>query len=192
MQVPPFQTIPTSTIPNVGGLIGNETEATTFAETDRWEKKYVPSIVKKLSSSVIIQGANPTVVCVGGETTEFTFIALSDKPVDNNGAGDAYVGAPRVFIVRQTEGSQEADPTTVFVGGEAGEYPFVSVQKEKHADTNGSVCDHMGGFLSVFAQVYSARGHRPTVVVRLPSKTQFQRVDIIEFTELFLVLGGLT
>merc|ERR1712136_82846 len=68
-----------------------------------WEEKDVASIAKKLAALpkngskprmvVITQGADPTIVCVGGEVTEYPIIALpKEKLVDTNGAGDAYVG----------------------------------------------------------------------------------------------------
>jgi len=91
------------TMPNVDVLFGNVTEAATFAETEAWEEKDVASIAKKLAALpkngtkprmvVITQGADPTIVCVGGEVIEYPIIALpKEKPVDTNGAGDAYVG----------------------------------------------------------------------------------------------------
>merc|ERR1712065_109738 len=77
--------------------------AATFAETEGWEEKDVASIAKRLAALpkngskprmvVITQGADPTIVCVGGEVTEYPIIALpKEKLVDTNGAGDAYVG----------------------------------------------------------------------------------------------------
>ena len=103
MQVPPFKAVLMKTMPNVDVLFGNETEAATFAETEGWEEKDVASIATKLAALpkngskprmvVITQGADPTIVCVGGEVTEYPIIALSkEKLVDTNGAGDAYVG----------------------------------------------------------------------------------------------------
>ena len=60
MQVPPFEAIHPQTIPNVDVLIGNETDATTFVETDGWEEQDVPFIVKRLSALVVImQCAHP-------------------------------------------------------------------------------------------------------------------------------------
>ena len=91
MQVPPFEAIPTQTILNVNVLIGNETDATTFVETDGWEEQ-----VKRLSALVVImQGAHPAIVSVSGETAR-----SKEKLVDNNGARDAYVGVPRLALCR--------------------------------------------------------------------------------------------
>ena len=96
MQVPPFEAIPTQTIPNVDVLIGNETDATTFVETDGWEEQDVPFIVKRLSALVVImQGAHTAIVSVSGETAR-----SKEKLVDNNGARDAYVGVPRLALCR--------------------------------------------------------------------------------------------
>jgi len=103
MQVPPFKAVLMKTLPNVDVLFGNETEAATFADTEGWEEKDVPSIAKRLAALprngdkprtvVITQGADPTIVCVGGVVTEYPVIALpKEKLVDTNGAGDAYVG----------------------------------------------------------------------------------------------------
>merc|ERR1712012_781699 len=94
MQVPPFKAVLMKTMPNVDVLFGNETEAATFAETEGWEEKDVASIAKKLAALpkngskprmvVITQGADPTIVCVGGEVTEY--------PTSRFPRSDAYVG----------------------------------------------------------------------------------------------------
>eukprot|EP00450_Noctiluca_scintillans_P004816 CAMPEP_0194502548 /NCGR_PEP_ID=MMETSP0253-20130528/26108_1 /TAXON_ID=2966 /ORGANISM="Noctiluca scintillans" /LENGTH=474 /DNA_ID=CAMNT_0039344711 /DNA_START=40 /DNA_END=1464 /DNA_ORIENTATION=- len=102
MEVPPFKEVLMKTMPNIDVLFGNETEAATFATTEGWEEKDIPSIAKKLAALpkngkprtvVITQGCDPTIVCVGGEVKEYPVIRLpKNKLVDTNGAGDAYVG----------------------------------------------------------------------------------------------------
>jgi len=103
MQVPPFKAVFVKTMPLVDILFGNETEARTWAETEGWETTDVSFIATRLSlipsakgkprHVVITQGADPTIVAVGGHVTEYP-IKLLDKSkiVDTNGAGDAYVG----------------------------------------------------------------------------------------------------
>ena len=98
--VPPLKVVPLKTMPE---LFCNETEAATFAETEGWEEKEVASIAKNLAALpkndskprtiVVTQGADPTIVCVGGEVTEYPIIALpKEKLVVTNGARDTYVG----------------------------------------------------------------------------------------------------
>jgi len=102
MEVPPFKKVIMDTMPYIDYLFCNETEAQTFATTESWEEKDIPSIAKKLSllpkegkprTVVVTQGSDPTVVAINGEVTEHPIIALpKEKLVDTNGAGDSYVG----------------------------------------------------------------------------------------------------
>ena len=52
---------------------------------------------------VITQGADPTIVCVGGEATEYPIVFLKEKLVGTNGAGDSYVAG---FLVRPRAGEK--------------------------------------------------------------------------------------
>ena len=71
--------------PNVYVLFCNETEAATIAETEGWEVKDVGKAKKlaallkngsKPRTVVIMQGADLTIVGVGGDVTEYPIIAL--------------------------------------------------------------------------------------------------------------------
>merc|ERR1711865_588816 len=103
MQVPPFKAVFVDAIPFADYLFGNETEATTWAETEGWETKDVSFIATRLSlipsakgvhrRVVITQGAEQTLVAYRGNVTTYPIVKLAaDKIVDTNGAGDAYVG----------------------------------------------------------------------------------------------------
>jgi len=103
MQVPPFKACFVKTIPYVDFLFGNETEAATWAETEGWETTDVAFIATRLSlipsakgkprHVVITQGAEATIVAYKGHTTTYPIVKLpTEKIVDTNGAGDAYVG----------------------------------------------------------------------------------------------------
>merc|ERR1712070_275021 len=80
MQVPPFKACFVNTIPMVDFLFGNETEARTWAETEGWDTTDVAFIATRLSlipsakerkrTVVITQGADSTIVAIGGHTTE--------------------------------------------------------------------------------------------------------------------------
>ena len=53
----------------------------------------LPKNDSKPSTIVVTQGADPTIVCVGGVVTEYFIVALpKEKLVDTNGAVDTYVG----------------------------------------------------------------------------------------------------
>merc|ERR1711939_866355 len=103
MQVPPFKKCLMDTLPFVDYLFGNETEALTFAESEKWEEKSISEIAKKIAALpserskprtvVITQGKDPTIVVVNGEVSEHPVIELpAEKLKDTNGAGDSYVG----------------------------------------------------------------------------------------------------
>merc|ERR1711890_170547 len=92
-------------------LFCNETEAATFAETEGWETTDLKFIATRLSlipmakegkrTVVITQGADPTIVCINGQVTEYPISALpKEKLVDTNGAGDAYVGGFLAALVK--------------------------------------------------------------------------------------------
>jgi len=103
MQVPPFKAFILEILPMVDYLFCNETEATTFAETEGWETTDIAFIATRLSlipmakggkrTVVITQGKDPTIVAVNGHVTQHAILELpKEKLVDTNGAGDAYVG----------------------------------------------------------------------------------------------------
>jgi len=112
LQVPPFKEQVMKLMPFVDYLFGNETEALTFAETEKWETKDLKEIACKLSeletkkknprTVVITQGADPTIVAVSGKATEYPIIKLEKSQlVDTNGAGDAYVGGFLAKLVQE-------------------------------------------------------------------------------------------
>jgi len=85
-------------------VIGNETEAETFAKVNGIEgsraevAKAIAALPYKGNAAksrtvIITQGADPVIVVEKGEVTEVPVIKLDkDKIVDTNGAGDAFVG----------------------------------------------------------------------------------------------------
>jgi adenosine kinase len=103
MQVPPFKAVYNELMPKVDFLFGNETEAQTWADTEGWDTQDVAFIATRLSlipgaksrkrTVVITQGADPTIVAINGQVTQYPIIALpKEKLVDTNGAGDSFVG----------------------------------------------------------------------------------------------------
>jgi len=111
MQVPPFKKVFVDTMPYVDFLFGNETEALTWAETEGWESTDLEFIATRLSlipgakdrkrTVVITNGADDTIVCVGGKCTKYPIIKLpKEKLVDTNGAGDSYVGGFLAGLVK--------------------------------------------------------------------------------------------
>merc|ERR1719191_2307818 len=104
MQVPPFKAVFAKSIPYVDFLFGNETEASTWAETEGWDTTDIPFIATRLSLIpsakegrhcyvIITQGADPTIVAYRGHITTYPILTLpKERIVDTNGAGDAYVG----------------------------------------------------------------------------------------------------
>ncbi|RMZ70853.1 adenosine kinase [Pyrenophora seminiperda CCB06] len=104
-------------LPYVDILIGNETEAATFAESHGYETTDLKEIAKKIASLpkkntkrsrtvVITQGTNPTIAVSakdGGDvdTKEVPVHAITeDKINDTNGAGDAFAGGFVAGIVQ--------------------------------------------------------------------------------------------
>lgn len=87
-------------------VIGNEGEATSYAESHDLKTSSIPEIAKHLANlpkknsnrkrvAIITQGTDPTVVAVQGESDvkSFPVHAISkDQIVDTNGAGDAFAG----------------------------------------------------------------------------------------------------
>ncbi|ORX46291.1 Ribokinase-like protein [Hesseltinella vesiculosa] len=90
-------------IKNTDILMGNETEARTYAKQAGWDTEDVTIIATKLSelpkgnarprTVVITQGADETVVAVGKEVQSFPTPKVADQDiVDTNGCGDAFCG----------------------------------------------------------------------------------------------------
>merc|ERR1712007_332440 len=86
MQVPPFKAVFVETMPFVDFLFGNETEALTWAETEGWETtdlqfiairlSLIPSAKSRKRTVVITQGCDPTIVCINGQISEFSVVAV--------------------------------------------------------------------------------------------------------------------
>jgi len=112
VQVPPFRAVLEDRMPYCDYLFGNETEAQAYAEAVGWETTDVPFIATRLSLMpmanpdkkrivVITQGADPTVVAIGGHVTTYPVLKLSkEQLVDTNGAGDAFVGGFLAALVK--------------------------------------------------------------------------------------------
>lgn len=104
MQVPPFKAVLDGAMPYIDVLFGNESEAATYAEVEKWDTTDVAEIALRISklpkasghrgrTVVFTQGAGATVVAKDGKVTTYPVIPLSaDELVDTNGAGDAFVG----------------------------------------------------------------------------------------------------
>lgn len=103
-EVPPFKQTLLDLLPYVDFFFGNENEARAFAKSEGWETEDVEEIALKVSRFpkqngsrprhvVFTQGADPTVVAVGGKIAKFPVTRVpEEKLVDTNGAGDAFVG----------------------------------------------------------------------------------------------------
>lgn len=101
MQVPPFWEAMNKVLPYADVVIGNETEAKTFAEVSGWGDITQKEIAEKLQAlpgkegkariAVITQGSSPTLIATEGVVTEYPVIPC-ETLVDTNGAGDAWVG----------------------------------------------------------------------------------------------------
>ncbi|PNS18254.1 Adenosine kinase [Sphaceloma murrayae] len=108
-------------VPYADYLIGNETEALSYAESHGIESKDIATIAEKMANVekknekrkrvvIITQGTDPTIVAVQGEGKPKTIpvkeISKSDI-VDTNGAGDAFAGGFMAAVV-QGEGLEKA------------------------------------------------------------------------------------
>ncbi|KAI9883728.1 MAG: T-complex protein 1 subunit zeta [Watsoniomyces obsoletus] len=98
-------------------VIGNETEAASYAESHGLEKKDIPSIARHLALlpkkntkrqrvAIITQGTEPTVVATASadgkdaEIKEFPVRVMDESEInDTNGAGDAFAGGFLAGIV---------------------------------------------------------------------------------------------
>jgi len=117
MQVPPFKACFVDTMPYVDYLFGNETEASTWAETEGWDTtdigfiatrlSLIPSAKNRKRTVVITQGCDDTIVCISGHVSKYPVIKLEkEKLVDTNGAGDSYVGG---FLAALSKGRPMAE-----------------------------------------------------------------------------------
>jgi len=100
-------------LPYVDYLLGNETEAQTWADANGVESKSIPEIAKAMAKSkkvnekrprtvIITQGTEPTVVVSGDKVTELPVHAIEKSKIcDTNGAGDAFAGG---FLAGLVEG----------------------------------------------------------------------------------------
>jgi len=114
MQVPPFLEAVKSLLPYADIVICNDDEARTLAKAMEWEPvddlaataeklaKTTKHNEKRARTVVFTQGAKPAVVYRDGKCTEYEPVALDDEHplVDENGAGDAYVGGLLAALAR--------------------------------------------------------------------------------------------
>jgi adenosine kinase len=100
-------------------IVGNETEALTYAETHGWETKDINEIAKRLADlpkvnkkrervAIITQGTLPTIVAVSGkDTSEYPVHEINKSEInDTNGAGDAFAGG---FVAGLVKGKPLAE-----------------------------------------------------------------------------------
>jgi len=105
VQVPIFKDRMLEVMAHSDIVFGNETEADAFGEAMKYDTKDRIEIAKKIAAMplegasprsrvvVITQGPDPVIVVQNGKVTECHVTKLaSDKIVDTNGAGDAFVG----------------------------------------------------------------------------------------------------
>ncbi|KAL1123504.1 hypothetical protein AAG570_002582 [Ranatra chinensis] len=100
-------------MPYVDILFGNETEALTFAREHNFDTEDMHKVALKIAALpkqnpdrqrivVITQGSDPVIVVEGGKCREFPVVFLpSEKVVDTNGAGDAFVGGFMAQLVKR-------------------------------------------------------------------------------------------
>ncbi|CAE7770391.1 ADK2 [Symbiodinium pilosum] len=118
VQVPAYRAMLEKTLPYCDFLFGNETEARAYAEAAGWDSSDIGFIATRLSlvpmagkkphrKIVITQGAEPIVVAERGHVTLYPVPQLpSERIVDTNGAGDAFVGG---FLAALLRGRKLAD-----------------------------------------------------------------------------------
>ena len=117
-EVPPFKKTIMDLMPYVDFLFGNENESRAFAKSEGWETEDVQEIALRVSrmpkangcrprTVVFTQGGDATVVAVNGRIQMFPVTPVpSDKLVDTNGAGDAFVGG---FLSQLVAGKDVAE-----------------------------------------------------------------------------------
>jgi len=116
-------------LPLVNILFSNEDEAQALAIHNKIEYKDMKELAGKISNFqldtdkkprtyVLTQGKDPVIVAKGDQVTEYPIEEIpSDKIVDLNGAGDAFVGG---FLSRLLKGEDEK--TCVAAGNYAASY----------------------------------------------------------------------
>jgi len=99
-------------------VIGNETEALSYAESHGLETKDIKEIAKHLSElpkanskrqrvAIITQGTLPTIVAEGTKVTEYPVHEISKSKInDTTGAGDAFAGG---FVAGLVQGKSLAE-----------------------------------------------------------------------------------
>jgi adenosine kinase len=103
-----------ATLPYVDILFANETEAAALGEAKGWGTDVAVVALKVAAlpkrsglrprTVVFTQGAESTIVAVGGVVTKYAVPALAkDLIVDTNGAGDAFVGG---FLAKLVQGAE--------------------------------------------------------------------------------------
>ena len=111
-----------ATAPYWDYVIGNETEALSYAESHGLETKDIKEIAKHLAAlpkvnskrervAIITQGTDPTFVAIGGkEVKEFAVHAIdSSKITDTTGAGDAFAAGFTAGLVSGASLEQSVD-----------------------------------------------------------------------------------
>lgn len=95
-------------------MVGNETEAMSYADSHDLNTHDIPTIAKHLANlpktnskrkrvAIITQGTDPTIAAVQGEDTARTYPvhAISKEEInDTNGAGDAFAGGFMAGVVK--------------------------------------------------------------------------------------------
>lgn len=95
-------------------VVGNETEAESYAESHGLDTKDIPTIAKHLANlpkenkqrkriAIITQGTEPTVIAVQGDDNVKSFPVHpinKDEIVDTTGAGDAFAGGFFAGVVK--------------------------------------------------------------------------------------------
>jgi adenosine kinase len=100
MQVPPFWAAMNDVLPYADIVVGNESEAQTFAEVSEWGEVSMQEIAGKIQAlpkegkariAIVTQGSGSTIIATEGGIAEYPVI-VCESLVDTNGAGDAWVG----------------------------------------------------------------------------------------------------
>ena len=108
-----FKEVVDASAPYWDYIIGNETEAASYAESHALPSKEPTDVVTHLANlpkentkrkrvAIITQGTSPTLVAIQGESgvKEFPVHAISAEKInDTNGAGDAFAGGFMAGIV---------------------------------------------------------------------------------------------
>lgn len=105
-------------LPYCDYVIGNETEALSYAQSHGWETTDLKEIAKRIAAlpkenkkrervAIITQGTLPTIVAEGGEIKEYEVHAIDKNLInDTTGAGDAFAGG---FVAGLVAGKSVAE-----------------------------------------------------------------------------------